>query len=155
LREANHHRWVQHFLTMRRDPDGAKERVHLDPDGRVKRIQRYYDDKMWRQTSGIACSLVPVATAQVAEDVSLPSLADLRHVLASRGVPSRDACLFDSTYELNEESGFLSLSEHHIAVVARASMPRQYRAMARDVCVGERCRIHASAKLFGPAVIQS
>src|SRR5262249_37606916 len=56
LREANHHRWVQHFLTMRRDPDGAKERVHLDPDGRVKRIQRYYYAKMGRQTSGIACS---------------------------------------------------------------------------------------------------
>jgi hypothetical protein len=55
-------------------PAGTNERVLLDPEGRVSRIQRYYDNVTWSFASGVACSMLPVSSALLVRNLPFASL---------------------------------------------------------------------------------
>jgi len=134
--------WVRHLVALEGTSAGTKECVQFDPDGRVRRIQRYYDSVTWSFTSGVACSLLPVASALVAKDLPFGSLAELRTMLASGGVPSRDLPLSKGTFDLRHERSYLSLNERFVHNLVGEN--------GKTRAAG----VHAAARLLGPVVVQ-
>lgn len=135
--------WVRHLVALEGTAAGTKECVQVDTQGRVRRIQRYYDSVTWSFTSGVACSLLPVASALVAKDLPFGSLPELRTMLASGGVPSRDLPLSRGTFDLRNERSFLSINERFVHnAVGENGGPRP-------------AGVHPTARLLGPVVVQA
>jgi lipopolysaccharide/colanic/teichoic acid biosynthesis glycosyltransferase len=141
---------VRHLVALEAHPGGTTERVQLDPDGTVRRIQRYYDAATWLFTSGVASSLLPVSCMSGAGDLPFGSLGDLRRTLAERGVPSNDVAIDGGAFDLSQERDLLGLSER--VVLDYFSRRRPTDDGWLEVGVG--CQIHPSARLLGPIVLQ-
>lgn len=144
-------RWVRHLVALDASVTGTKEHVDLDREGRVRRIQRYYDAVTWPFAAGVACSLLPCSCNLAGEELDLASLADLRLSLASRGVPSRDLPMPGGALDLSEERGLLALSERFI-LEATTGTGRGAQA-ATPLFVGDHVVIHRSARIVGPVVL--
>jgi lipopolysaccharide/colanic/teichoic acid biosynthesis glycosyltransferase len=126
--------------------------VESDPDGRVRRIQRYYHFVTWPFTAGISCSLLPVSCALLALDLPFGSLPELRRALAARGIASRDIPLAEGAFDVSQERGLLALNER--VVLESAGREKGGEAPAERVLAGKGCRIHPSARIIGPVVLQ-
>ena len=144
------HRWVRHLVPLAASDGGTRECVELDPDGQVRRIQRYYDDVTWPFADGVCCSLLPGACAAMVADLAFTSLGDLRRNLASRGIPSRDLPVPGSVFDLREEQGLLDLSER----VLRKQGGGAGNGARRGLVTGRHCRIHPTSRIVGPVVLQ-
>src|SRR5260221_3215388 len=64
-------RMVRHLVALDMNAGGTNERVEFDPDGKVRRVQRYYDAVTWTVATGIVASLVPVSPPTMADAVSV------------------------------------------------------------------------------------
>jgi len=144
-------RGARHLVALENNVAGTQECVEFDHEGRVRRIQRYYDSVTWTFTSGIACSLVPVSCTLLSPDLPYSSLMELRCALSSRGVPSRDLPLPRGVFDLTEETDLLSLNERVVLDLWSGV------ALRPNGCgngrVGNRCSIHPTARLLGPVVL--
>jgi lipopolysaccharide/colanic/teichoic acid biosynthesis glycosyltransferase len=140
---GNDSRWVRHVVTLAATVAGTSEFVILDPAGRVSRIQRYYESVTWPFASGVACSLLPVASTLMAHELPFSSLRDLRAALSARGVPSRDLFLQAAVFDLTEERGLLALTEQLVFDAERERAP----------LVSPSAEIHATALLKGPVIV--
>jgi lipopolysaccharide/colanic/teichoic acid biosynthesis glycosyltransferase len=141
-------RWARHLVALDTSAGGTKERIDRDTDGRMRRIQRYYDAITWPFTAGVCCSVLPIASTHVPSDLNFLSLTDLRRALSVRGVPSRDYPLQDSALDLSEEAGLLAFSEGLIFSMAA-------RNGTGAMLVGTGQEIHPSAKLIGPVIVHA
>ena len=137
---------VRHMVAPAGTSAGTTERLLLDAEGRVVRIQRYYEKVTWPFAAGVACSIVPVASMLGVRDLHLASLSELRASLASAGVPSRDYFIPGATFNLRREAGFLGLTE-------RALQPPSGRR--RTPSVAPSARVHATAVLRGAVVVDA
>ncbi|HLA76448.1 MAG TPA: sugar transferase [Vicinamibacteria bacterium] len=144
-------RWVRHLVALDASVTGTKEHVDLDPEGRVRRIQRYYDAVTWPFAAGVSCTLLPRSCNLAGEELDLASLTELRLSLASRGVPSRDLPMAAGALDLSEERGLLALSERFV-LEATTGTGRGARA-ATPLFVGDDVVIHPSARIVGPVVL--
>jgi lipopolysaccharide/colanic/teichoic acid biosynthesis glycosyltransferase len=140
-------RWATHLVAFAEGGAGTREYAELDPEGRVRRIRRYYDSVTWPYIEGVAASLLPSSSVRGSELFATP-LPELRGRLAARGVPTRDLPMGGDTFDLAEEEGLLALSEH---VVLKAA---GRRAGAGPVLVGSGQSIHPGARLVGPVVVE-
>jgi lipopolysaccharide/colanic/teichoic acid biosynthesis glycosyltransferase len=136
-------RWVRHIVALATPPAGTNERVLLDPEGRVSRIQRYYDNVTWSFASGVSCSLLPVSSALLVRNLPFASLPELRAALAGRAVPSRDLFLKAAVFDLAGEAGLLGLNERLALAAAARTQP-----------LGKRVTVAATARIQGPVVVQ-
>lgn len=158
---GNDPRWVRHVVTLAATVAGTSEYVILDPGGRVSRIQRYYESVTWPFASGVACSLLPVASTLMAHELPFSSLRDLRAALSARGVPSRDLFLQAAVFDLTEERGLLGLTEQLLFEAERAREPlvaagaevHPTAVIKGPVIVGEGAVISPGATVIGPALI--
>ena len=149
LRRAIHdHRWVRHLVPLAHSEGGTRECVEFDPQGQVRRIQRYYDDVTWPFAGGVCCSILPGACAAVASDLAFGSLSELRGNLAARGIPSRDLPVSGAVFDLREEQGLLDLSE---SLIRKRRPGLGKRA---GTVTGRHCRIHPTSRIVGPVVLQ-
>jgi lipopolysaccharide/colanic/teichoic acid biosynthesis glycosyltransferase len=141
-------RWATHLVTFA-DGGGAgtREYAEFDGEGRVRRIQRYYDTITWPFISGVAASFLPAPSLRGAELVATP-LIELRSRLAARGVPSRDVPIAGAAFDLGEEEGLLALSERFVLKAAAGGGRRG------PLLVGAGQVIHPSARLVGPVIVQ-
>ena len=155
-------RWARHLVALGGDADGTRERVDCDGEGRVRRIQRFYDRVTWPFTAGVSCSLVPVSSALLSESLAWTSLAGLRQELAQRGVPSRDLPLEGVPLDLRRERDALALVERFLPAAghgreqALAGRPEGVHEAARllgTVVVQPGALVEADATVVGPAVI--
>jgi lipopolysaccharide/colanic/teichoic acid biosynthesis glycosyltransferase len=142
-------RRVRHLVALEAHPGGTTERVQVDANGTVGRIQRYYDSATWPFTSGVACSFIPVSCTLGASDLPFGSLRQLRRSLTERGVPSHDVFIRGGAFDLSQERDLLALSER---------MLLEYFAGRRTgddgwIKVGEECEVDPSARLVGPVVL--
>jgi lipopolysaccharide/colanic/teichoic acid biosynthesis glycosyltransferase len=145
--------WARHQIALESTTAGTEEYVQLDWDGAVRRVQRYYAAATWPFTSGVSCSLVPVASILMVKGLALATLGDLRRSLTARGVPSRDLPLHGGTFDLNRERGLLALSERFILESAAASNGSRLGAAGAHKTWGARCRVHPTARLLGPTIL--
>jgi len=145
-------RSVKHVIAIQRGHEGTKEYLDADASGRIRAIQRYYDDVTWPLGGGVACSLVPVASVRISFELPLASLPRLRRILASEGVPSRDLTLEHGAVNLESERGLLAMNERLALALAApkaggAGPPARVRS-------GSRVRVHSTASVVGPVVMQ-
>jgi lipopolysaccharide/colanic/teichoic acid biosynthesis glycosyltransferase len=146
---------VRHLLALETSPGAAREFVHADASGRLRKIQRYYHPVTWPFAAGLVCSLVPLSCALTAPVLAFSSLTELRRALAERGVPSRDIPLAGGVYDLNDEGGLLALSEYFVHELARPSRGVSRRRAGEPVYRGARCTVHPTARLIGPVALTS
>ncbi len=133
-----------HLVTMARHSGGTSERLDLDAEGCVRRVHRYFDSATWPFLTGVACSLVPVASLRPAgAPTRLDSLLDLRGWLTARGVPCRDVTLEGPVFDLRREEELLRLNE-------RLVLEATDRAL-----VDRDARVHPEARLVGPVVVRA
>jgi len=144
-----------HLVAMETGGRGTKEYVQFDAQGAVERIQRYYDGVTWLRTSAVACSLAPVGALRELLDRPFRDLSTLRESLVSAGVVSRDLGLSAGAYDLREERGLLRLNERVLHGLASDRHVAGFRRAAPGIWVGRDCRIHPTARLYGPLVIHS
>ena len=151
-----------HIVALDENPGGTTERVQLDPAGRVRRIQRYYDAHTWAFTRGIACSIIPAAALVAADCASFTDLRELRHELMLRGVPSRDLPLVPGALDLENPRALLHLSERCLhaaggtngtAIVAPSANVDASAQLIGSVFVHDDALIEAGARVIGPSVI--
>lgn len=143
-------RWARHLVALDLSAAGTRERLDFDGAGQVRRIQRHYEAVTWPFSNGVACSLLPVTCGLVLDEFSVSSLGELRRVLASAGVPSRDLPLQGPALDLTQERGLLQLSE----ILVLEACGRSGNG-AVPVMVGEGQRIHATARVVGPVVLHA
>lgn len=141
---------VRHVVALEAHPGGTTERLQIDADGTLRRIQRYYDSATWPFTSGVACSLLPVSCTMGGGDLPFASLRDLRRRLAERGIPSSDVSLDGGAFDLSQEREMLRLTERVVLDHFSGRRPTDDGWLE----VGTGCRIHPSARLVGPVVLQ-
>ncbi len=140
-------RWVSHLVAFEEDhKGGTKEYVWLDGEGRVRTVQRYYDEVTWPFITGVAASLMPASVLRGQELPATP-LGELRSRLAARGIPSRDLPLAGNAFDLADEAGLLALSERFV-LKATAS-----RGRMDPLLIGNGQVIHMSSRLVGPVVV--
>jgi lipopolysaccharide/colanic/teichoic acid biosynthesis glycosyltransferase len=142
-----------HLVAFERAVAGTKEHVRFDASGQIRGIQRYYEQTTWPFVAGIAASLVPCACGLGVEGILPRSLAELRHVLISRGVPSRDVPIDAGALDLTEERGMLAANEP--LILEATSVHQIGDAASSPRLVGDGHTIHATARLMGPIVVHA
>ena len=140
--------WVRHLLALEANAAGTRECVEFDADGRVRRIQRYYDAVTWTFAEGVCCSLVPASCAMMV-DVPFTSLPQLRTALASRGVPSHDLPLAGPAFDLMDERELLRFNER---LILDLDLPDLVPGAALHLGAG--AELHPTAQILGPVVLQ-
>jgi carbonic anhydrase/acetyltransferase-like protein (isoleucine patch superfamily) len=105
-------------------------------------VHRYFDGATWPFLTGVACSLVPVASLHPGGSPRIESLGDLRTWLTSRGVPCRDVAVDGPAFDLRSEGELLRLTERVVASVDETLL------------ADHDGRVHPTARLVGPVVIQ-
>ena len=144
---------VSHHLVALETPvAGTKERVCFDPSGQIRGIQRHYEQATWPFVSGITATLVPCASGIHAEGFIPRSLTELRQILMTRAVPSRDIPMDGGALDLTEERGMLAANEQ-LVLKTTADRQDEGRSNASPVYVGAGHAIHASARVMGPVIV--
>ena len=160
--------YARHVVNMPVPQAGARERAWVTPDGRLRRIQRYFSTEAWPFAAGVLCSAVPATAFMALGDVPLDSLTQLRREMSERGVPSRDIAFSAPTCDLGGEDGALRLVER-VALSESRTAHEDRRAGAprgedRRVAVqpaparathGARAQVAPSARLIGHVVLGS
>lgn len=146
---VNDARMVRHLVGFEAPSHQTKELVQADEDGRVRRIQRYFEPVTWPFPSGVLASLVPVACAQMTMPMMLTTLEGLRMQLSSNGIPNQDVPYHGDSFDLTDEAGALALSERRVSAMAN-TRERGAEAPLRS----PRAHVHASARLVGPVVVR-
>jgi lipopolysaccharide/colanic/teichoic acid biosynthesis glycosyltransferase len=141
-----------HLVAFDRGSAGTKERVSFDTAGHVRGIQRFYDQATWAFVSGISATMVPRACGVVSDDEIPRSLAELRQMLITRGVPSRDVPIEGMAVDLYEERGMLAVNER-LTLEAAAARQDDGFSTTSPLCVGTGHVIHANARMMGPIVV--
>lgn len=143
-------RMARHLVALGSHAVGTQERVELDADGRVRRVQRYYDAVTWTLTTGTVASLVPVSSLVMATTLSFESLADFRRALGATGAPARDVPIGGPVLDLSDERMILRLNEQAVKDLMAADGTRA----SRNGNVPASCRVATSARLLGPVILQ-
>ncbi len=145
-------RLARHLVAYASDIGGTRECVDVDDEGNVRTVQRYYKPAAWPFVAGVAASLVPVSSGVLSKVSIAASLAELRQVFVSSGVPSYDVPIQEGALDLTQESGWLAAVEHSV----RAAVDeRGDGASGSLVLVGAGHAIDATARVLGPVVIHA
>ncbi|HEY4303872.1 MAG TPA: sugar transferase [Gemmatimonadaceae bacterium] len=149
----NDARMARHLLAFEASSLRTKELVHSGADGKVRRIQRYFEPVTWPFPAGMVASLVPIACLLTHNGLPIASLDDLRKLLSGRGVPSQDVPFQGEFFDINDESAALALIERRLlSTISR-------RASARPGLEGsnplraESAVVHPTARVVGPVII--
>jgi lipopolysaccharide/colanic/teichoic acid biosynthesis glycosyltransferase len=141
-----------HLVAFEQAVAGTTERVSFDSDGHVRKIRRHYDRATWPFISGVAATLLPVASGLLGDGLMPTSLSELRQMLAVYGVPTRDVPLEGGALDLSEEAGLLAANE---LFVRRATSRAAANTAAGPLYIGSGHSIHKTARISGPVIIHA
>jgi len=148
----NDARMARHLLAFEASSLGTKELVHSGADGRVRRIQRYFEPVTWPFPAGMVASLVPIACLLTHNGLPIASLEDLRKLLSGRGVPSQDVPFQGEFFDISDESAALALIErrllNHVTRRAVSRAPEGANPLHADTAV-----VHPTARVVGPVLL--
>ena len=148
-------RTARHLLVLDQLQRGSREYVQVDSGGCVPRVQRYYDGVTWVQTQAVQASLIPVAALLEIVPSTEIDLAALRRALAVKAFPSRDVSISSGLFDLRNEHDLLELCEQQLRATDRHTLPADFQILAPGILAGPGCRVHPTARLYGPVVLQS
>jgi lipopolysaccharide/colanic/teichoic acid biosynthesis glycosyltransferase len=144
-------RVAHHLVAFETGTAGTKERVTFDVKGRVRGVLRYYEEATWPFIEGVAATLLPVAAGILNEGALPASLAELRQIVAMRGVPGRDVPIDQGSFDLSGEIGLLAASDYFILRATGAGNPSA--PGLAPLCLGGRQMVYPSVRLTGPVII--
>lgn len=152
LSASRAYRGATYVIGVGQDEMGLRERLKCDGEGRVRRIQRFYNLMDWPQLCEVPflCALVP---ARLLEGADLTCLAALRSELIEKNVFTHDVPMFSAVHDLTTAHGLLDASEEIIEQALRVPA-KGYSMRGPGVMVGEGCRIDPSARLVAPIILQ-
>ena len=153
IEKASGFRGASHVVAIGRDPEQLVEQVEYDAAGRVSKVGRVYRRMTWPEVPS-APVLVSVLPARLLADAVFTDLADLRVMLASKGVLTQDLPLQADTVDLSVESGWLTLGERSLQARDRTKLLTTRSRSSEGILMGRDCRVHPSARLRAPIVIQ-
>jgi lipopolysaccharide/colanic/teichoic acid biosynthesis glycosyltransferase len=146
-------RMVRHLLAFESTSFHTKELVQSGDDGRVRRIQRYYEPVTWPFPAAVVASLVPVACLQTLPSRSMSSPADLRRALSGRGTASLDVPLHGHFFDLSDEAGALAFCERRVLELGANRSARRGQARgAGSAMIAASATVHETARVLGPVV---
>ncbi len=148
------YRGASYGVAVGADPEGTRELVECDEEGRVRRVQRFYNAVSWPEmgNTGIVFALLP---ARAMGGLRPVSLTRLRSAMSGRGVLSRDVPLRCDVLDLSDEGEFLAVQERVLAECLDCDTPAGYERRPDAVLIGSDCRIDPTARLVGPVVVQA
>jgi lipopolysaccharide/colanic/teichoic acid biosynthesis glycosyltransferase len=145
---------ARHLLAFEPSPLGTKEFVQSGTDGRVRRIQRYFEPKTWPFTQGVVASFVRVSSLLTVPPVAFSSLEELRRLLSAGGVPSQDVPYRSLVFDLSDEAGVLALQETRVLSMVDMRRDRgNGHGASKPAVLGRRVTVHPTARLLGPVVL--
>ncbi len=160
-----------HVVVLAGGTRTAQERVLLDEQGGVRRIERTYRGVTALQSQAVCCSLVSGAAVREARVGAFASLSELRARLAVSGVPGYDVFLDGGAIDLSRKRGLLELcgaGSRERGARGRGRGDReiersrdQGRMRDRGSGIGDRegrgagCTVHPTARLVGRVVLQA
>ncbi|HNQ21953.1 MAG TPA: sugar transferase [Phycisphaerae bacterium] len=153
LREGTEYRAATHWVAVPADAACAREQVQVDGGGCVQRVQRIYHVANWPEAArdGVFLSMAP---ALALTDANFAALAELRLLLASRGVLSRDVAVPVHLPDLTCVTGLLGLNEAVLSGDLVGQEGGQARTARESLVIGQDCIVDATARLIGPLVLQ-
>jgi lipopolysaccharide/colanic/teichoic acid biosynthesis glycosyltransferase len=153
-------RLARHLIALTPTSAGTSERVELDAESRVRRVQRYYEAVTWTVAYGVSCSLVPVSALLMSPKLPFRELSDFRRALVSTALPSRDITIDGGIVDLNLEQSLLALNEREIAARPAAGYTTARRVaiapgarLVGNVVLHEGAQVAEQATIIGPTVI--
>jgi lipopolysaccharide/colanic/teichoic acid biosynthesis glycosyltransferase len=151
MREAAYDaRMARHLLAFETTALRTKEFVQQGDDGRVRRIQRYFEPVTWPFPAGVVASIVPAACLLSGSPLLPASLDALRAALSARGLPNQDVPFHGHVYRLSDEDGALEMAERLTVARVHADAEAGVRVTTADSA-----RVHPSARLVGPVVVSA
>ncbi len=154
LHDIENMRGARHKVALDRSHGGTREFLQFDAEGRVRRIQRYYEGHTWLQTQSVAASLIPVSSLWDIEAPPLTDLPRLRRTLSATGAFSRDFPLESASVDLRTEAGMVHLLEHRLMPELGPALPQSYREVAPQVWVAQDAQVAENTRLYGPLIVQ-
>ncbi len=148
---AEHQQIARHLVGYAADLAGTRESVIVDADGHVRSVHRYFKPATWPFLAGVAASVVPVSSGILPLAQMPASLLELRQVLVSLGVPSRDVVMQSGAFDLSCEQGMLAAVEHSVVQTCLGDAEGDRTNIA---FVGDGHQIDPSARLIGPIIVQ-
>jgi lipopolysaccharide/colanic/teichoic acid biosynthesis glycosyltransferase len=149
----NDARMARHLLAFEASSLRTKELVHSGADGRVRRIQRYFEPVTWPFPAGMVASLVPIACLLTHSGLPIESLEDLRKLLSGRNVPSQDVPFQGEFFDLSDESAALALIERRLLTHVTRRATGRSPVEAANPLRAESAQVHETARVVGPVLI--
>jgi lipopolysaccharide/colanic/teichoic acid biosynthesis glycosyltransferase len=149
---ASETRLAHHLVAFDVPAAGTKERVTFDRHGQVRGINRHYEQATWPFIAGLSACVLPWASGILTEGLRSRSLADLRHALAKRGVPSRDIAIAGPALNLEHETGILTGNE--LLTLAAAQGASDGGTIGPRM-IGTGQSIDPTARLIGPIIVHA
>jgi len=153
-REAETFPGALHVVAMGGDATDASERIVKDHDGRIRRVQRFYNQvtQVTRPVGAVSYSCFPAAALA---DVKMSEIANAPAAMAARGILSRDIPVHCDLIDANRAADYLALCEWKIQQAVRAATPTQYSRLSNnEALVGRGAVVHETARLVGPVIVQ-
>lgn len=144
-------RMLRHLLAFETGALGTREFVQSGADGRLRRVQRYFEPVTWPFPAGIIASLVPVSCVLMAVQAPSTSLPELRAALSAQGVPSQDVTYHGRLVDLTDEVGALALAERRL--LGLVDEVTGDAAPTGPVVLSQTVRLHPTARFVGPVVV--
>ncbi len=142
-----------HLVAVGHKGEKTLERVEFDPEGHVKRVQRYYANLPALKSARQGVFLTVVPAAAVVDLRGGTTLSALRAQLADRGVLSRDVPLEVDACDLTTPSGVMQLNERLLTHKGTNGSPNGHAAHGERIVVAPTAKIAASARLVGPVAV--
>jgi len=147
-------RTLRHLVGFESASQRPHEVVHSAADGRVRRIQRYFEPDARQLPVGVIASLIPVACMQAVTEFPDRSLSGLRRMLAVRGVPSRDITCNDPCVDLTDGGSLLTFVERRLNALTSMVDDRDHVAACARL-LSKHATIDPSARLVGSVAVHA
>ncbi len=149
-----------HQVFMNPSDGLVHERIVRDADGRVRRVQRYYEGVTELKLRGVGASAFTAVFAANTPRPDLSSPTKWRQQLALRDTPSRDVVSHEHVFDLRERRGLLDLNAHLLADQRGAVDDRgadvdvaPTARLSGRVVLQSGARVGAKAVVVGPTVL--
>jgi lipopolysaccharide/colanic/teichoic acid biosynthesis glycosyltransferase len=145
---------VRYAAQADRSGRGTAEQVRWDETARVQTVERLYDGVTRVHTAAVSAVLVSAGLLRDVECAELGCLRRLRSGLVARGVPGRDVPTTRATADVSTAAGYLRYVHAGLTPAALGTPPAGYAAPAPTTWVADDAEVAATARLYGPVIVQ-
>jgi lipopolysaccharide/colanic/teichoic acid biosynthesis glycosyltransferase len=152
LSAAPDRRLARYLLHLDAVEDGLREEVVSDAARRVLAIRRLYKGVTQLETQAVSLAVMSVAAARHICPSTTLSLAEIRSQVSAAGLPGCDVLAIQPALDLLSDIDLIQLNDDCLATLIGAT--NGHTVLAPGVVLERGCRVHPSARLYGPVALQ-